>query len=92
MSRMFAFALAGLGLLSLSGGSAQAAGWHRTYCRPACPPVIACTVPAPVVTAAPVVCPPAPCAPVVSYYPGYRLRYYNRFGCGPRVYHHRWCR
>lgn len=89
MHRLRVFALAGLGLLGMSFGSAQAAGWHRTYCAPVCPaPVVTCA-PAPVVTCAPVACP----APVVNYYPGFRLSYYNRFNCGPRVVRHgRWCR
>jgi hypothetical protein len=89
MNRLRIFALAGVGLLGLSFGSAHAAGWHRTYCRPACPaPVVTCA-PAPVVTCAPA---PGP-APVVTYYPGVRLgSYYNRFGCGPRVYYHWRCR
>jgi hypothetical protein len=95
MNRFRVFALAGLGLLGLSFGSAQAAGWHRTACRPVCPaPVVACA-PAPVVTCAPAPC-PAPvvtCAPVSTYYPGFRLSYYNRFSCGPRVHYHRYrCR
>lgn len=43
MNRLRVFALAGLGLLGLSFGSAQAAGWHRVYCGPVCPaPVVAC--------------------------------------------------
>lgn len=88
MNRLRVFALAGLGLLGLSFGSAQAAGWHRVDCRPVCPaPVVACA-PAPVVTCAPVACP----APVVNYYPSFHRSYYNRFNCGRRVVYHRHCR
>jgi hypothetical protein len=92
MNRLRVFALAGLGLLGLSFGSAQAAGWHRTYCAPACRPVVACPAPCPVVTAAPAVCLPAPCAPVVNHYPAFRTSYYNRFSCGPRVHDRHSCR
>jgi hypothetical protein len=92
MNRLRVFALAGLSLLGLSFGSAQAAGWHRTYCAPTCQPVVACPAPCPVVTAPPVACPPAPCAPTVNYYPGYRLSYYNRLSCVPRVHYRHWCR
>jgi hypothetical protein len=92
MYRLRLFALAGLGLLGMSFGSAQAAGWHRVTCAPVCPaPVVACA-PAPVVACAPapvVTCAPAP---VVNYYPGFRLSYYNRFACHPRVVYHRHCR
>ena len=92
MNRLLVFALAGLGFLGLSSGSAEAAGWHRTYSRPVCQPVVNGAVPTPVVTAGPTVCPPTPCAPVVKYYGGYRRSYYNRFHYGPRVHHYRWCR
>jgi hypothetical protein len=86
MFRLRVFALAGLGLLGLSFGSAQA-GWHYSYCRPvACAPVVTCA-PAPVVTCAPVPCPaPVVCAPVVRTY--YRPAVY----CGPRYSHWRRCR
>ena len=85
MNRLRVFALAGLGLLGLSFGSAQAAGWHRDACRPVCPPPVVACAPAPVVTCAP----PAPvvtCAPVVRTY--YRPAHY----CGPRVHYGRHCR
>ncbi len=84
MNRLRLFALAGAGLLGLSFGSAQAAGWHRTYCRPARPaPVVACA-PAPVVTCAP--------APVTNCYPTFRPAYYAQFNCHPRANHWRHCR
>lgn len=96
MFRFRNLVLAGVGLLGLSFGSAQAAGWHRTDCRPVCPaPVVSCA-PAPVVTCAPapvVTCAPAPCpVPVVNYYPGFHRSYYNRYACGSRVVYHRHCR
>jgi hypothetical protein len=82
MYRLRVFALAGLGLLGVTFGSAQA-GWH---CRPTCAPVVACA-PTPIVTPAPVNCVPAPC-PVVTYYPTYyRTHYY-----GYRHYGWRHCR
>jgi hypothetical protein len=92
MNRLLVFALAGLGFVGLSVSSAQAAGWHRTYCRPVCPPVVACSVPTPVVAAAPAVCTPAACAPAVNCYPAVRVSYYNRFSCGRRVHSWHWCR
>jgi hypothetical protein len=92
MNRFRVFALAGLGLLGLSFGSAQAAGWHRTHYAPACQPVVACPVPCPVVTAVPVVCPPAPCVPVTNYYPGFRLSYYGRFDGARGVHYRHGCR
>jgi hypothetical protein len=96
MYRLRVFALAGLGLLGLSFGSAQA-----DYCRPACAPVVTCT-PAPVVAPAlvingvpappPIVTSglyingvPAPC-PVATYYP----TYYRTYHYGYR--HHGWRR
>ena len=91
MNRLFICALAGLGFLGLAGGSAQAAGWHRSYCRPVCPPAVTCSVPT-LVTAAPAVSAPAPCVPVVSYHRGYRRSHYSRFAYRPRVHYRRWCR
>ena|SRR5947209_12427248 len=81
MNRLHVFTLAGLGLLGLSFGSAQAG-----HCRPACSTVVTCA-PAPVVTPALVIngiaapCPvvtsglyingvPAAC-PAVTYRPAY---------------------
>jgi hypothetical protein len=92
MFRLRTFALAGVGLLGLSFGSAQAAGWHHTACRPVCqPPVVTCAPP-PVVTCAPAPC-PVPCpAPVVNCYPHFRASYYHRSACSPRVVYHRHCR
>ncbi|HEX4590862.1 MAG TPA: hypothetical protein VH120_13080 [Gemmataceae bacterium] len=89
MNRLRVFALAGLALLGLSFGSAQAG-----YCRPACAPVVSCA-PAPVVTPAlvingvavppPVVNAglyingvPAPC-PVVTYRPAYYRTYHSGY-------------
>jgi hypothetical protein len=87
MNRLRLFAFAGLGLLGMSYGAAEAS-WHG---RPACAPVVTCA-PAPVVACAPalvVACAPAP---VVSYYPGFRLSYYNRFCPRAWVGYHRVCR
>ena len=84
MNRLRVFALAGLGLLGLSLGSAQAG-----YCRPACPPVMTPALvingvpqPPPVVTAGLYINGvPAPC-PVATYRPVH----YRTYHAGYRSY------